>query len=283
MNAQMPEPNSEELRAAFDASKGIRVPPVPEMLLALRKELSAPEPNAQRIAALVAKDQAVAGQVLKTVNAPAYGQRQPVPSIAQAVILLGLTEVHNLVLAALAQQQLQVRSTLGRQIWHDSVETARAAMHIAARVDGVAADESYLLGLLHDCGALLMAEKWPDYASAWDLRGSYPIGMIENEKRRFGTHHAVIGYLFARHWKLNADMCRAIYAHHQPLCASFDDHHLRALVANLKLADMLVSAARMGAEDSLERVQYLAGACHELMIDAEVLEELRRDAALGFE
>jgi HD-like signal output (HDOD) protein len=260
----------------------MQVPAVPDILVELGSELSRENPDTGRISSLVAKDQATTGLVLKTINSSAYGIQQPVESISQAVVLLGLKQVHHLVIGAVARKQLQVRSPLGKQIWQDSLDAGEACLRIASMVHGVFPDEAYLVGLLHDCGALLMAEKWSEYVDAWHLRDTFPIGVTRAEQRRFGTHHAVVGYLFVSHWKLPERICQAIYGHHLPACAGIGDSSVRALIATLKLADALVAGTRLaGSSGSLERVQYIAGARDELMLDPDTVVELQQEANLA--
>jgi HD-like signal output (HDOD) protein len=276
-------PTPEELRRAYAATKGAKVPSIPDILVKLNNELARPEPRNQYIVELILQEQSLTGTVLKTVNSAAFGLAQEVNSVAHAATLLGIGKLRNIILGALVQQHMKARSPLALQIWQDSLEVSKAALIIANMVDGISPDEAYLAGLLHDCGAMLMAEKWPDYEQAWSLSGSQPINMPAMEERRYGTKHTVVGYLFGRHWKLPERINQAIYGHHVATCSHISDNSTRALIAALKLANTLVDGRYLDDGNLfLERIQYLSRARSELMMDPADYELLAREAAAGF-
>lgn len=276
-------PTEEQLRKAYAVVKGNQMPAIPEILVKINEELARPAPTIARVAELIAKDQAVTGQVLKVVNSAGMGVGSKVESIAQAVSLLGLDQIRNLVIASAFLNGIQVTSELGKEIWADSLEVAIASTHIAHMVQGVSPDEAYIVGLMHDCGALLLAERWPGYERLCHIKTSHPISMVRLEESRLGTHHALVGFLFARHWKLPENIALAIRHHHTMTLDRIPDGHLRTLVAVLIMANVLVETKYMGAEqDSLERIQYMAQAKAELMLDESSLRDLREEALQGF-
>lgn len=283
MNESTVVPSASELQSAYKAIKGAKVPSIPDILLKLNEEFAKPEPDNNAIVELVLQEQTLTGNIIKTVNSAAYGLQQTVESIPHAVSLLGLKKLKNLVLSALVMQHMNARTPVARQIWEDSLEVAKAALVISNSVDGLAPDEAYLAALLQDCGAMLMAEKWPDYERVWRNSGAQPISIMQMENHRYGANHAVVGYLFGRHWKLPERINQAIYAHHSASCGHIEDASLRALVATLKLANCLVNGRYLDDASALmERVQYLARARAELMMDRAEYEMLARDAATGF-
>lgn len=274
-------PTDQELKQAYQVIKGDQIPSIPDILLSIYTELEKPDPNTRHVSELVAQDQAITGKVLKAVNSPKFGLKQPVESISQAVVLLGLAQIRNLVTAATFQNQVKAQSPGARQIWHDSLNVAQVGLQIAYHVEGISQDEAYLLGLLHDCGALLLSEKFPLYEQIHTLENEYPVGLINKEIQHMGTNHTIIGYLFASHWKLPEPICQAIYLHHTLSCEGIENDRVRALIATLKIAHALVKERSLPESAfSLERVQYLAYAKQELMLDDELLDELRTEAVL---
>jgi HD-like signal output (HDOD) protein len=272
-------PTEHELKQAFRAIKGEQIPSMPEILNSLYTELGKREPDTNRIAELVASDQGITGQVLKSVNSPVIGLRQPVESIHRAVIVLGLEQVKNLVTAAVFQNKIQLKSKAALSIWEDSLSMAKLAARIAQQVHGITPDEAYLAALLHNCGALLLAEKYSLYVELLELENEIPNSIIAREKRQLGTCHTVIGYLFAQHWKLPERICQAIYLHHQLQCKDIEDPALRALIAILKLAYLLSREDLISDDDflSVERVQFFHYAKKELMFDDSHIDEFRSE------
>lgn len=274
-------PVKDELKKAFEVIKGEQIPSVPDIIINLHAEFEKEEPDTERVSDLVSKDQAITGQVLKAVNAPIFGLQQPVESITQAVVLLGLVQIKNLVTAAAFQSRMQARSPAAMQIWHDSLSVAQVAMKIAQLIQGVSLDEVYMAALLHNCGAMLLAEKFPGYGELLQMENDFPVAFIDRENRQLGSNHVVIGYMFAKHWKLSERVCQAIYHHHDLNCEWTEDSKLRALIAILKVAYSLVREKRsIDNLQSLESIQFLSYAKQELMLDEEVFAGLRTDAIL---
>lgn len=270
------DPSVTELKKAFQVIKGEQIPPVPDILVDLYAELENEEPNTEFVSNLVSMDPAITGQVLKLVNSSLFGLGQPVKSIHQAIVLLGLSQIRNLVTAAAFKKNMHAKSSAAIQVWNDSLRGAQVAMNIADQVQGVSQDEVYLAALLHNCGALLLAEKFIIYEQLIALEIKLPVSLLKKETQYFGTNHAVIGYLFAAHWKLPRRVCQAIYLHHNLRFDEIDDSELRALIAILRLAHLLVGEKYLpGDSFLLERIQYLSYAKEELLLDHDFLDELR--------
>lgn len=278
MTANSLIPSEAELKQAFKVIKGERIPSVPDVLVNLFAELEEDEPDIAVISEFVSRDQAITGQVLKTVNSPLFGLNQPVESIQQAVVILGLEQIRNLVIAAAFQSSMQAMSPAAIQIWRDSLNVAQVAINIAYHIRDISQDEAYLAALLHNCGAMLLAEQFAQYGQLIDFENEYPVTLINREMQLLGTNHVVIGYLFARHWKLPEKVSQAIYLHHSLKCDEIEDAKLRALIACIKMANLLVREKYL-ADDafSLERIQTFTYAKKELMLDNEFLDELRTD------
>jgi HD-like signal output (HDOD) protein len=276
MNKSCVIPSEAELKQAFQVIRGEQIPSVPDILVNLYTELEKAEPDTALISDLVSKDQAITGQVIKSVNAPLFGLGQRVESIQQAVVLLGLGQIRNLVTAAAFKKSMHAKSPAAIQIWNDSLQEAHVAMNIAYHIHNISQDEAYLAALLHNCGALLLAEKFSYYEQLLELENEYPVALINKENQHLGTNHAVVGYLFAEHWKLPKRICQAIYLHHSLKCDDIEPSELRALIATLKLANLLVREKYLAeGEFALERIQYLSYAKKELMFDNHFLDELR--------
>jgi HD-like signal output (HDOD) protein len=273
-------PTETELRVAYTVIKGSQIPTVPDVMLDLNKELQQENPRTERLVSLISQDQALTGALLKTVNSNDFGLKEKVDSIAQAVVLLGLKQIQNLVASSAFLSAFQVKTQTARDIWEHSLEVATVAMRIANTVDGVDPDTAYLAALLHNSGAMLLAEKLPNYETVFASQIRFPVNVLALEERQFGTNHALISYLFAKHWQLPDEICLAICQHHQVSCKKIDDANIRALIAILKLANAITDTKHIGSEDAtLEQIQYVGNAKRELMISEELFAELLQDAA----
>ncbi len=271
-------PSVTELKQAFKVVRSQQIPSVPDILVDLNEELDNEEPDTALVSDLVSMDPAITGQVIKLVNSPQLGLEQRVQSIKQAIVLLGLDQVRNLVTAAVFQKSIQAKSPAAIRIWNDSLKEAQVAMNIACEIQDISQDEAYLAALLHNCGALLLAEKYSIYEQLLELETEYPVRLINQEIKHIGTSHAVTGFLFAMHWKLSERICQAIYLHHTLKHDAVEDPELRALIATIKLAHLLVRERYLSdGSFSVERIQYFSYAKEELLLDSDFLDELRMD------
>lgn len=158
-------PNETELKAAYMVIKGSQIPTVPDVVLDLNKELEKADPQTERLISLISHDQALTGALLKTVNSAQFGLEEKVNSIAQAVVMLGLKQLRNLVAGSALLSAFQVQTPAAREIWRQSLEIATVAVRIANTVDGIDPDAAYLAALLHDSGAMLLAEKLREHST----------------------------------------------------------------------------------------------------------------------
>ena len=76
---------------------GIKIPPQPQILVDLQIEQIMPDPDIKRIASLIRRDVGLAGTVLKVVNSSFYGLSNKITSVDQAVSLIGLDSVINII------------------------------------------------------------------------------------------------------------------------------------------------------------------------------------------
>jgi HD-like signal output (HDOD) protein len=95
-------------------------------------------------------------------------------------------------------------------------------------------DQAYLAGIFHDCGVLLLMQRFPTYCS--EMRLSEPGRWVElaAEDAKFNADHCVVGYLVGRHWHLPEFICDGIRHHHH--ISDIGDHRSRTMVAILSLA-----------------------------------------------
>ncbi len=253
------------------ALNGLALPPMPESLLQIRAEQAKPEADAERITAIVAGDVSLAAEVLKTVNSPMFRRRQSISSIPNAVMLLGLDNVLNVVAAVALRRAMDCgdNKLMLTRFWDTAGDVAFAAAALAREVSGVPADMAYTMGLFHDCGIPIMMCRHLDYPDV--LRAAEQNGgrsLVELELERYHMHHAQVGYHVSRAWNLREALCSAIhYHHHFPHLMAHDeefDELVLSLIALLKMAEHISNefrgiAFRNGLDDvEWERVGMLA-------------------------
>ncbi|AHF65526.1 MULTISPECIES: HDOD domain-containing protein [Pseudomonas] len=240
------------------ALQGISVPPQPQIMVDLQMEQYMPDPDLAVIARLISQDPGLSGALLKIVNSPHYGLSNKIASIQKAVNLLGSRTVINLINAQSIKGEMSDETivTLNR-FWDSAQDVAITSLTLAKRIGSQTVDESYALGLFHDCGIPLMLKRFPDYMPV--LEESYAKAgpdwrIVDTENSKFDTNHAVVGYFTAKSWRLPEHVCNAIANHHNALAIFEDDTSrnaaLKNLLAPLKMAEHICESSRvLGNQD----------------------------------
>lgn len=267
-----------------DTLKGFNIPAQPRVLLAVQQERSKPEPSLVEIAKLVSADVGLAGAVLKTINSPFFGMRRPIESINQAVMLLGMTNVVNLVTGYALRNSMQGKCAISlERFWDVASEVANISAAITKTLKlPVTPDEAYMLGLFIDCGIPVLACKFDDYKQVLIEGNDNPdVEMTVIEDRHYSTNHAIIGFYTSRSWGLPEAIRQAILQHHDTLPLYRDDSDeisfLRDnLIAIQKMAENISHNYRRLSED-LAWKRTKESVLNFIGIDEEQYLELRED------
>ena len=248
-----------------DILKDLKIPPAPDIVLQLQQELRCDNPSLEAIGDIIQKDAAISGLVLKTVNSPLFGLRATIQSIPQAIMLLGFSYVGNIVQGLGLKQTLGQGGALPPRFWESSSNMALLMAALSKRLLDCSADEAYLLGLFHNVGHAMIAQRQDDYAgfiAANDNDPEHALTRIEDDFYNF--NHASVGYYLARNWGLPEGLRNIILNHHQAgefLEREDGSECEQAMMAILKMAE------------HIER--------HHSGVDPDHEWERERDAVLG--
>jgi putative nucleotidyltransferase with HDIG domain len=199
---------------------------------------------------LIAQDPGLSGALLKIVNSAPYGMTDKIASIQRAVNLLGSRSVINLINAQSIKGEMSDETIVVlNRFWDTAQDVAMTSLTLAKRIGSQTVDESYALGLFHDCGIPLMLKRFPDYMNVLEeayASASPERRVVDTENRTLDTNHAVVGYFTAKSWRLPEHVSNAIANHHNAL-AIFQDSSgrnapLKSLLAILKMAEHICSS-----------------------------------------
>ena len=196
--------------------KQIEIPPCPAVLTRIVREMQADEPDLNKVAQGVTADVALSAAMLKTVNSPFYGLRNKANSVHQALILLGLRNVGQLVTGLLLRQAFPTTASDSMErFWAASAGEAAACAYIARELRVCDPNLAYTFGLFRDAGMPALLTKYKAYEVILNgdaNRPGVPITAVEME--RFSVHHAQVGAYFASNWHLDEAVWLAILMHH---------------------------------------------------------------------
>lgn len=139
------------------------LPSLPSLYLAIKEELHLKRASTGRVGELISGDIGMTAKVLQLVNSAFYRPRQKVQNPAQAVMLIGLETVKNLVLSisVFSQFNQSKMKNLGLSgLWDQALRVGSFAKMIAKReiMDKRLADYAFTAGSLHDVGKLVHAD-----------------------------------------------------------------------------------------------------------------------------
>lgn len=230
---------------------GIHVPPQPQILVDLQMEQIMPEPDIRRIAALISKDVGLAGTMLKFVNSPFYGLSNKITSIEQAVSLLGVSTVVNILNGLAIKGEMTDENIVALTgFWDTANDIAMVCATIAKKVGFPCPDEAYTLGLFHNVGIPLMMRRFDDYLKVMEEAYSSKYNrVIDLENEKFNTNHCVVGYYTGRSWNLPQHLCQVIAEHHNTsqIFSTKDgrNQQQKTLLAILKIAEHICGNYRV--------------------------------------
>lgn len=221
--------------------KGIVIPPRPQILLKLGKEMSKDDPDPQIIIRLIGADVGLSAAVLKTVNSPFFGRANKISSVSSAVSLIGIKMAGQIVTGLVVRNAVTGDARVLERFWDSAEKVAGIAAYIASTLPRGPRDDAYSFGLFHDIGIPVLMQKFPDYRQTLSMADAdAEHSLTEVEDARHATNHATLGYLIGKSWFLPELLCEAIRYHHD--LSVFEDKEIISpqaltLIAITRLAE----------------------------------------------
>ncbi len=230
----------------------------------------------QEIAQAIKSDPALSGRIIKVTNAFLGYQTRPVASVVDAVAILGLNTVRQLVLAFSLVDNSRSGACKAfdyQAFWLRSLLTAIAAQNLVSRSGIGSQEEIFTLGLLGQIGSLALATVYPqEYALIIGKDASCAGPEFAHlESAEFGIDHNQMTQAMLADWGMPRVFQEVALHHEDPAQSNFDEDSrdwrlLNALhVANYfskmclaqephrrKLAsNLILMAARLGVESGM--------------------------------
>jgi len=211
---------NEDLQAMIGEIESL--PGLPALQQELMSKLQLPNVSPNLIGETIARDIGMTAKILQLVNSAFFGLRRHIVNPTDAVKLLGLETIKSLVLT------MQVFSRVSSEeckcfsqdmLLAHSAEVAQIAKQITSSQtnDERLIEMSYLAGLLHDVGKLVLASQRPQqFCEAITITQNEDIPVTEAEERIFGATHAQIGGYLLGLWGFDPQVVDAAAFHHCP-------------------------------------------------------------------
>ncbi|MDR1909049.1 MAG: HDOD domain-containing protein, partial [Spirochaetaceae bacterium] len=214
------------------------LPQFPENILRIQNLIADPNSDMAGIAREISQDPALTADLLKIVNSAEYMLSKKVDGIADAVKLIGIRGINNLLYSYGTQKILGDDTEDKKRLWVHSYKTAFYAYNLVKnfRKTRNLPEDSYVAGILHDMGKIIFSEVHPDLLDKirrFCSEKGLPASTFEDLSA--GLNHAEIGALVAEKWNFPAPLINAIRYHHDPLSAP---EEYRDLTEAVYLANM---------------------------------------------
>jgi len=204
---------------------GINNLPTPPIVFSqIQKVLNNPNTSAFDIAAILQEDPAISAKVLKLTNSAYYGLAREIESVRQAVVIVGIEAVKNLVLSASVFDTFskkQIDKEFQDLFWRHSLAVAFACRLLAHKLRAQMSfdsEASFSAGMLHDIGKMVisvfMLQEQKSIIGLMKTKTETPDHALEEEI--LGYNHGHIGALLGKHWKLPTKLIEAVNFHHFP-------------------------------------------------------------------
>ena len=193
----------------------IGIPPRPQALADLTRELSSDEPDFRRVAACAAHDVALTAAVLKLANSPAYGLRTKAETLGQVLNVLGLKQFCAMVATVVERRAPRTDGPQLTRFWDVSSKRAWALGTLARGLRGVEVDVAQTFGLFCDVGIPLLMQRFNGYGRVLAAANAEAVrSFTQVEHSHLQSDHALIGALMARSWGVSKTVYVAIRLHH---------------------------------------------------------------------
>lgn len=196
-----------------------KLPMLPKVVQEVTILLKNSEVDIHALAHKIDHDQALSARVLRMSNSAYYGCSRTIKTIEDAVAVIGLKNLENLVVVAGIKGTFTEIAGLDlKKFWLHSLVTASVARQLGKELK-LDVETVYIAALLHSIGQLPIHIIFPSAAEKidWDVQS---VGMLERcgiEDDVLGINHCQVGEMLAKHWNFPEVILRVVRYYADPL------------------------------------------------------------------
>ena len=173
----------------------------------------------EKLVELLSTDPGIAADVLRLSNSALFGVSRQVASLQQAITLLGIKRIRELVLTRYLVQQMNGLENSVIDIgyfWRRCLATAILSAKFAETLSPDQRDEAFIGGLLADVGIMVLARALPEVYQpiAENYRPQGPDNQTASESRELGVTHGEVSAVVMEQWGLPESLVKAVRYHH---------------------------------------------------------------------
>ncbi len=239
------------------------------------KMVSSDNSSAKDLGALIARDQSLTAKVLKLANSALYSFSHDIPSIREAIVVLGLKTLKSLVVTVSfrqiygEQQALNLEESL---MWKHSIVVAITSREIAQKMMLSDPYEAFTAGLIHDIGKVVLSKYVGSiFSKIFQKVCNEGISFNEAERQILGFTHNRLGASVLKKWNF-PDVLVHVVEEHNDLEKARNGDRLSLLVY---CANRLALASGYGVGGSTEKDLFPDEMIADLKIAKADIEDIR--------
>ena len=245
-------------------------------MLALLEE---PDTAVSEIEDMLRYDPGLTANVLKLANSAYFGIPSKIGSLKQAVILLGLKRLMQLVVAscvsAIMDKSVPGYDLPAGDMWRHSIAVSLAAEALVKGKKKIDTEDVFTPALLHDVGKLVLGAFVKEELEAIESIAAKGVPFVVAENMILGTDHAEIGARILAHWNLPADIINAVRWHHDPDSSDVSN----AQVDVVYLANLLCQTQNTGGQAAGHAIELSPAVIERLGIQLDQFEAISEKVA----
>ena len=196
---------------------------LPEVYTRIRALMDDDNSEINDFAAVITVDPNLSLRVLRVVNSAYFGLEEPVDSIPRALNMIGLQQLHNMVLGVSAISSLDLPNEILplKPFWYSSLYTGVLANLLADHLGLKSSERLFVAGLLHDIGSLVLCARFPEHAreaSKLSVQIGKPAHEIQQEM--LDCHYGEIGARLLANWNMPVELQNLVRYQPTPLAAN---------------------------------------------------------------
>jgi HD-like signal output (HDOD) protein len=209
---------SEKLKKIISGLGALPTPP--RLYSRLNEAVNSAYTSLAEIGDIVQEDPGLTLKLLQISNSAYFAARQRILTPMEAVQVVGLEILRGMVLCVQAfkfYQNRPIRSVSATELWDHSLRTAMSARRLAKheQLSDHLCEESFVSGLLHDIGKLVLAANADaEYQIVVRRSRTEGISATEVEQEIFGATHAQVGAYLLGLWGLPEPVVSTVELHH---------------------------------------------------------------------
>lgn len=192
------------------------LPPLPRTVTEIEKAYNDPNVNVKTVAGIIEQDPMVVADLLKLLNSAFYGLRKEITSVEQAVSLLGMKSVKDLVINLSVRNMLRTNLTpygiSSEEFAKVSQFQSMLAQRLMKAVNPTKVERIRLLALLQEIGKIVISDELlregedatfkAELEAGWDIR--------ETERNYIDATTAEVSAAMLRHWEFDGTVADTI-------------------------------------------------------------------------